>query len=304
VGVHVDDGYNAPMQIGQWGQRGISWQTLGGRFLAAAARPRTAKIINTVAVVLLAGTLAHWTWGVFAPPRRVGARRATTARIVTPPLSVLLDTHLFGHSTATSLAAIPLSHLALTLSGVVLGDRPLALIGQAGQHVRPYPVGATVSSGVVLAAVTNDRAILRQNGQLESLLLYPPKASGGPILAGPAVGTSDFAVHARPGPAAPVTISVTAVTMASLSQVPTAQLKSSLAPGPEGGLLVKSVPNQSFAALGLQAGDVIEEINGRPVNSLGAAMSAYMAGAKTGDVTVSVARHGHMEVFRYALQGR
>ena len=301
----MGDGYNAPMQREQWEQKGIVWQTLGTRLLIAAAQPRAAKIINTVAVALLAGTLAHWTWGVIAPAHRAQARYTATIHVVTPPLSVLLKSRLFGRSITTTLAAIPVSRLALTLSGLVLGERPLALIGQAGRSVRPYLVGATVSPGVVLAAVTRDRAILRQNGRLESLLLYPPKASDTPATASPAVAVPTLVSPAPAGVSVPipVTISVTSATMNHLSQISTKTLESWLAPGPEGGVFVKSAPGPDFASLGLKVGDTIEEINGHPVNSLGSAMSAYMAGAKTGDVTVDVARHGHMKVFHYALQG-
>ncbi len=306
MGVDVSAGYNARMQIGQWEQRAVSWQTLGGRFLAAAGQPRNAKIINTVAIVLFAGALAHWTWGVFAPPRRTEVARIATRRVTTPPLSVLLRAHLFGRSATTSLAAIPVSHLALTLSGLVLGARPLALIGQAGQEVRPYLVGAKVSPGVVLAAVTPDRAILRQNGRLESLLLYPPKggalANQGPSV--PSSAPSQVPPSAAVGANPATTIPLTAATMGRLSQVSTAQLQTSLVPAPEGGVLVKSAPGRGFAALGLKQGDVIEEINGRPVNSLGSAISAYMAGAKAGDITVDVARKGHIKLFRYALPGQ
>ncbi len=306
MGVGVSAGYNARMQIGQWEQRAMAWQTLGGRFLAAAGQARNAKIINTVAVVLFAGTLAHWTWSVFAPPRRTEVARVSAQHVTMPPLSVLLRAHLFGRSATTSLVAIPVSHLALTLSGLVLGARPLALIGQAGQGVRPYLVGAKVSPGVVLAAVTPDRAILRQNGRLESLLLYPPTGGGmvnqGPPVPSPVVGQAPPATGV--GPNSAITIPLTAATMGRLSRVSTTQLQASLTPAPEGGVLVKSAPSRGFAVLGLKPGDIIEEINGRPVNSLGSAISAYMAGAKAGDVTVDVARHGHMKVIHYALPGQ
>jgi len=242
-----------------------------------------------------------------APPRRTEVARVTARHVTTPPVSVLLRAHLFGRSATTSLAAIPVSHLALTLSGLVLGARPLALIGQAGrQGVRPYLVGAKVSPGVVLAAVTPDRAILRQNGRLESLLLYPPKGGAlvnqSPSVPSPAVVQAPPAAAVGPNPA--TTIPLTAATIGRLSRVSTTQLQASLAPAPEGGVLVKSAPSRGFAVLGLKPGDIIEEINGRPVNSLGSAISAYMAGAKAGDVTVDVARHGHMKVIRYALPGQ
>ena len=299
------DGYNAPMQTEQWQQSKMSWQALGGRLLAAAAKPRTAKVVNGVAIVGLAAVLAHWTWGALSSPVRAASARVTRAQSAPPPLRVLLKSHLFGQSPATTLAAIPVSHLALTLSGLVAGHPGVALIAGPSGKVHPYLVGTSVSPGVVLAAVTADRAILRQNGRLESLLLYSRKPEVPPASATPSTPAAPTPAAARPHPsgsAPAVTVPVKPSVVAAFASVSNATLKSWLVPGPEGGVLVKGAPAQTFASLGLRQGDVIEEVNGQPVNSLGAAVSAYIAGAKSGDVTVDVARDGHMKVFQYTMQ--
>ncbi len=284
----------------------MSWQVLGGRLLATASKPRTARVINTGAAVAAAALVASWTWGALSPPGQSAASQVTVEHSTQAPLSVLLRSDLFGRSATTTLAAIPVSHLALTLSGLVAGKPGVALIGKPGQGVRPYIVGATISTGVVLAAVAPDRAILRRNGRLQSLLLYPPSAAsaGAPssmaMVAPPApVGVP----QARSGISHPVTVPVEPSVVAAFGSVSNVTLKSWLTPGPAGGVLVKEAPGQAFASLGLRKGDIIEEVNGRPVNSLGAAVSAYMAGAKNGDVTVDVARDGHMKAFTYRMQG-
>ncbi len=295
------DGYNAPMQTEQWQQSKMSWQALGGRLLAASAKPRTAKVVNGVAIIGLAAVLAHWTWGVLSSPVRVASSPVTSAQSAPPPLRVLLNSHLFGQSPATTLAAIPVSHLALTLSGLVAGHPGVALIAGASGKVRPYLVGTSVAPGVVLAAVTADRAILRQNGRLESLLLYSRTPAAPPASVTPSLPAA-AAVSRPSGPAPAVTVPVKPSVVAAFAGVSNATLKSWLVPGPEGGVLVKGAPAPAFASLGLRQGDVIEEVNGQPVNSLGAAVSAYIAGAKSGDVTVDVARDGRMKVFQYTMQ--
>ena len=299
------DGYNAPMQTEQWQQSKMSWQALGGRLLAASAKPRTARVVNGVAIIGLAAVLAHWTWGMLSSPVRVASPPVTSAQSAPPPLRVLLKSHLFGQSPVTTLAAIPVSHLALTLSGLVAGHPGVALIAGASGKVHPYLVGTGVAPGVVLAAVTADRAILRQNGRLESLLLYSrppvaPPASVTPSM--PSASAAAAAVSRPSGPAPAVTVPVKPSVVAAFASVSNATLKSWLVPAPEGGVLVKGVPAPAFASLGLRQGDVIEEVNGQPVNSLGAAVSAYIAGAKSGDVTVDVARDGRMKVFQYTMQ--
>ncbi|HUW98601.1 MAG TPA: type II secretion system protein N [Acidiferrobacter sp.] len=292
------------MWIGRWEQWERLQQTLGSGFLAGMAEPRTAKIINSTAVALLAGTLAQWTWSALAPPRETAARRAPAATIATPPLSVLLHGHLFGRLATTGFAAIPISHSTLTLSGLVFGHRALAVIGQAGQHGRAYSVGAMVSPGVVLVAVGADRAILRQQGRLVSLFLYPPKVSMLPLSLGSPPRMPVSAPRGRPRLVAPVTIVLARATLANLERLSRTRWRSWFTPRSSGGLLVASVPGQDGDALGLQPGDVVESINGRPVHSLGAAIAACRAGYDTGEITVEVNRYGRMELFRYALQGR
>ncbi len=284
----------------------MSWQALGGRLLAAASKPHMARVINTGAAVAAAALVANWTWGALSPPGRSAPPPLTVEHVAHAPLSVLLRHHLFGRSPTTTLTAIPVSRLALTLSGLVVGKPGVALIGRPGKDVRPYLVGATVSPGVVLAAVAPDRAIVRHNGRLQSLLLYPPGAASAGAPAGAPAREPSASVtvpKANVGIHHAVKVSVKPSVVAAFGSVSKAALKSWLAPGPAGGVLVKQAPGSAFASLGLHKGDIIEEVNGRPVNSLGAAVSAYMAGAKNGDVTVDVARDGHMTAFTYRMQG-
>jgi len=284
----------------------MSWQSMGGRFLVGVAKPRTAGIVNGVAVAVFAGLLAHWTWGVVTPSRPERAHEVNRVQPRKVSLAVLFNSHLFGRPTSPSLAAIPISHLALTLSGLVAGDPGVALIGQAGRGVRPYVVGASIAPGVVLAAVTADRAIVRQNGRLESLLLYPPQGPQAMVAPSEAPSASAPTAASPEGsfPRGTDVIAINPSAMTRLSAVSSAQLQSWLTPGREGGMLVKKASGRALSILGLRPGDIIEEINGRPVNSVGSAISAYMAGAKAGSIRADVARNGHLKVFEYRLQGQ
>ena len=282
----------------------MSWRALGGRLLGAVAAPAAARLINTVVVVGLAVLLGRWTRGALWPPARSGSIRSATPRPSRPSLAVLLNAHLFGRPAAEGPAAIPVSRLPLIVSGLVTGRPGVALIGRPGQGVRPYRVGATVSAGVVLEAVTFGRAILRQDGRLEGLLLYPPKAAPSPPSAlaggsGPRRVPGVFGLRVRH----PIAISAGPSVAAGLGGISSASLGSWLVSDPQGGVLVKGVPGPVFADLGLRQGDVIERVDGRPVDSLDSVVRAYMRGARNGAVTVDVRRDGRTEVFRYGVRG-
>ncbi len=300
----VVDGYNAPMHVDQWEKR-IHLGALGDRVLRGLSVPRVSRIINLTAIVLFAANLAHWTW------RLTVVRHTQDVVVSAPPVAApgasldrLLRIHLFGDSQQTRMAAIPLSHLALTVSGLVMGDPGLALIGAPGKPVKPYRVGDTVAEGVVLEAVAPDRAIVRQDGALQSLPLYPlvSAATGGgavaPLPAAPEAGVP--AVANGPAEDASVPVAVSATVLRRMAAAPQ-KIGQWLKPGPAGGLVVQGGPGNAFAALHLHPGDIIEQIDGRPVNSLGAAMTAYGAAAKAGGISLDVARNGHIKVLRYTL---
>ncbi len=305
MGPRLADVYNAPMQMDQWEQGGVPWRALGGRLLGAVAAPAAARLINTVAVVGLAALLAHWTRGALWPAARSGPMRSATPRPPRPSLAVLLNAHLFGRPATEGPAAIPVSRLPLIVSGLVTGRPGVALIGRPGQGVRPYQVGATVSAGVVLEAVTFGRAILRQDGRLEGLLLYPPKAAPSPpsALPGGSGPRRPPGVFGSRRVRHPIAISAGPSVAAGLGGISSASLGSWLVSDPQGGVLVRGVPGPVFADLGLRQGDVIERVDGYPVNSLDSVVRAYMGGARNGAVTVDVRRHGRTEVFRYGVRG-
>ncbi len=295
----VGDGYNAPMHVDQWEKR-VHLGAWGERILRALAVPRISRAVNLTAVILFAAGLAHWTWMIMVPadlPRVVSSRSPGVP--VATDVDSVMQAHLFGDSPGTRLAAIPLSHLALTVSGLIMGSPDMALIGAPGQAVRPYRVGDTVAAGVVLEAVTPDRAIVRQAGRLQGLPLYPPEAG---VAAGAgATPQAAGAVLTTPSsePAAPVPVDAAA--LRHLAAVAPMQIGHWLKPGPVGGLVVKAGSGNAFSALHLHPGDTIEEINGRPVNSLGAALAAYAAATKAGSIALDVARKGHIKVLRYTL---
>ncbi|MHB1567265.1 MAG: type II secretion system protein N [Acidiferrobacter sp.] len=296
----MGDAYSTPMHMEQL-HKNFSLTALGDRVLHTIAVPRVARLINVIAIVILAASLARGTWGVLMPAQRGAVAPVDRAPVVVPPVRVLLSRHLFGVAPPT-LSGIPVTHLALTLSGVVAGDPGVALIGRAGHAVRPFLVGRTITAGVVLVAVTADRAILRQHGRLESLLLYPPttapSAAGSPVLG---TRTGDARAVTPAAGVKPVTVAITQATFAQLAETAPGQIHHWLKPGPTGGLVVQSAPGSVFQALSLQAGDTIEAINGQPVNSLGTALAAYAAGARAGRITIDIARHGRRQSFQYTL---
>ncbi|MDA8390460.1 MAG: hypothetical protein M0Z76_06995 [Gammaproteobacteria bacterium] len=289
------------MSVDQWEKR-VHLGALADRTLRVLAVPRISRAINLTAIVLFAAGLAHWTWTVMAPNEGLATVSAHAPAVpVAMDVDSVVRAHLFGDSPRTRLAAIPLSHLALTVSGLVMGHPGMALIGAPGQSVKPYRVGDTVAEGVVLEAVTPDRAIVRQAGRLQSLPLYPPGAVPAHVDTGGTQAAVPVLTASSPGLAAPVHVAVDAAVLRHLAAMAPTKIGQWLQPGPVGGLVVKAGTGNAFTALRLQPGDTIEEINGRPVNSLGTAMAAYAAATRTGNISLDVARKGHIQVLRYTL---
>lgn len=273
---------------------GAAW---GERVLAAVGVPRLARLINITVVVVLAASLAHMTWRVLIPPPVVAASPVPTPIL---PLHVLLDHHLFGVVPAAR-TVIPATHVALILTGVVAGGRGLALIGRAGHTVRPFRVGSVITPGVVLAAVTSDRAILRQRGRLESLPLYPPSVASVDATMPAALTDPVVPMNATATPARPLAVTIAPAVWSRLAQTVPGQIARWLKPGPAGGLVVQPVPTAVLRVLSLQAGDTIVAINGEPVDSLGTALAAYTAGVRDHRITITRVRRGRPRSLQYTL---
>lgn len=218
------------------------------------------------------------------------AGQATVARIAAA--------RLFGDPSPAAAAGVgpaPPTSLGLVLVGVFAREEPeggRAIIGESAASARLHAVGATLPGGARLLEVYGDRVILGVGGARETLFM--------PRTATPGLSTGTAAVPplaaADPGPAQPMPPSMTGA-MPDPNQL--VRWQAILKDGRIAG--VRVYPGERaelFRRAGLQAGDLVVEINGTPVASeTGAAQFAQTLAASPSS-TLRVERGGQLQELR------
>lgn len=295
---HASRGYNASMN------------TAVEKMTSLLGNPQRALVeaLNLVALLLLCMALASWSWRLAAP-------QPPTLNLLPPPQQTQISTpqssiarikaaNLFGVAEVSrdpSPSEVPLSSLNLKLSGVVTaGEDSVALISVSGQPQSPYFIGDEVSHGAILDAVYSDRAILKRNGVLESLVLEDISS----LLPGNAVQTRPVA-----SPASQVrnmgqnTYAIPRNLIDSQLSNPEFLRNATIVAHKDGGFLVKRMKKGSlYEKLGLQRGDIIKGANGQPINNIQDAMRQYQQLGSLGQVELEVMRGGQRQTLQFHLQ--
>lgn len=299
---NASQGYNANMnasldQISTF----LGGDNIQGRLLG---------VINLTALLLLCLALANWTWRLAMPA-------PSTMQLMPPPqesrsaasrpgITQIKAANLFGTAEVTKTPSpneVPLSSLNLKLSGVVsAGDQSVALISVSGQPQSPFFIGDEVSHGAILDSVYPDRAILKRNGVLESLVLEDVSSSlpGGAVQTAPAAGISPDAQVKNMGQniyAIPRNL------IDSQLSNPEFLRNATIVVHKDGGFLVKRMKKGSlYEKLGLQRGDIIKGANGQPINNIQDAMRQYQQLGSLGQVELEVLRAGQRQTLQFHLQ--
>lgn len=273
--------------------------------------------LNGGMLLLLVASLAQWTWQLVKPPLPPPAVAPPPAAAPASTFSVqpLLAAHLFGQA-AEELngrrpEGLPLSRLNLALTGVVLSaPGGYALISVNGREQEPYAVGQSVTEGTLLEAVYPERAVIRRNGALESLVLkeidsMPVQIATAPVMTAPATNPSSVpsapmsasaAVSGSPAESEePIYIAPTDQTAARINP-PHLMKQATLMPAREGGVTVRLIqPGSLYEKLKMRSGDVIKSINGQQINSPQDAFRLYQQLPQTGPVQIEVVRGGRSQ---------
>lgn len=271
---------------------------------AALLAERGPLIVSLLLAVAIAALAAKIVLGLLSAPRTGGdSGGAAVVNMALPAFSggppagavdanLIAAAHLFGQAAAAGNAAgAPQTTAALVLAGTIAYNDPelgYAILGESAQAGRMYKVGATVPGGATLHSVYADRVILSRNGALETLALPrsllpgmpPPRAPAGLAAGGSApnavVDTVRRAIAQDPNVVAEV-IRPTPVLMDG-------QLK--------GFRVYPGRDRARFAALGLQPGDLITQVNGNDLNDPAAGLQALQGLAPGDQVNVTITRNG------------
>lgn len=285
-------------------------QWLGRRWVPA--------IINVAVLTLLSFSLAQATLRFLSPSVADNARsiRAAGDTAGDYDLPALLSANFFGQTAPAaprdvSLDAIPPSSLSLVLTGVmVTSSGSFALISADGGEELPFGVGQEIVGGVTLYAVYPDRVLIMRGGATESLQL---KDAGQALAAGSIVTPTVAAKRRSPGPPPPNrgvvqrqgdgNFTVDRQQFTQQMQTPEFLTQALMVPNAGGGFLVREIqPGSLYEKLGLRVGDVINAVNGEPVNSVEDVMRLYAQFGTATNVQIDVRRAGKNETLVYNIQ--
>jgi len=250
-------------------------------------------------VIALGAQLAHWTW-VLAVPRqdnaavRLGQVDAATAG------SIIAAAHLFGHSTQPAVAHnSDGADLNIRLKGVfaALGRIPsYAIINAGGKTDLAVRAGDEVQPGLQLQAVHSQYIVVSHAGALQRINLEQKGLSQTPGQLGASrIGISAVGYNAY-------RISRSDLTAALQGQNATTNL-GKLGSAPGGGLQVTEASSGSMAEkLGLQAGDVLRQINGQYVSSTADLSRMYQQLQQVSQIQLELVRSGKPIQLRYTVQ--
>ncbi len=244
--------------------------------------PLAATALTLVEALLLAFAavaLARLGWALVTPVGPVGPVPTPTAVAAPLPDALAGFDPFFRSRSGTSGGAEALSSLELTLVGTRVDQasgRGSAILTLADDVQSSFAVGDEVLPGVRLVAVSFDSVTLDNAGTREALFLDQ---------SGPPQG------QVRP-------VSGEVVTVAGMTGGPAPRLAADLTAAPRmaegrltGFVLTPKGSGAAFAAAGLRAGDVLTQIDGRPVADLGD--PAALAGRiDDGGMTLTIERGG------------
>ena len=257
-------------------------------FDQAAKLVEPARVLATVGMVVgIAVTLGQSVWSFAVSPdpeRATPAPVAQDQRAPRPGVERIAAMHLFGkpgagQDSAAALDDTPDTQLNLVLAAVFEASEPsasVAVIGTQGRNAEPYHVGDEIPGGARLAEVHSELVVISRGGVREALRFND---------LAPKVATST-ANNARPAPPATTTPS------------PAMEIPTDATDPPRGGPSVRAAVNAYGARLRENPEQALEDIGLRPVSaserqgyrvgSLANVPQLAQTGLQAGDVIVSI----------------
>ena len=270
--------------------------------------PRLLTLAQWLCGVGIAYSVATTALAIFNGPTTIAldetAANAQVSRSALPPaptINELTKRALFGQALGTNVQNRPTSapaaptRLPLTLEAVFVSSIPAesgAIISERGKPGKLYSPGDPVPGNARLAAVEAQRVILRRAGAREALAFkvgYEAKASISQI--------SEQASTVNAPPSRPLNISgdrpVIESLSADLAQRPEETLnKLGITPSASGGYRIGTGSSPLLSQSGLQPGDVVLSVNGRPLGDLSVDRLAIADLAASESVRVEIMRNG------------
>ena len=281
-------------------------------------------VINLCLALILAYTLASLTWKIADPEGRVRNENLSSEVQLAPSFSInqgakdiTQEADLFGKAGRVETSPVPLDQrslsapptsLSLILKGIIAAEpmsRALAAIAEKkNTREKLYGVGDKVPGNAVVSEIHTDRVILLRSGVLETLMLIDKKSN-----------SSDKATRRFSSAGGK---KITSLGDGIHWQIDNSYLKQRLSDIPalarevgveiykennvqKGYRLVSARGSKLLRDMGLQPGDILNEVNGVPLNSVHDGLSAYQNLRTAKEVRVVITRNGRRETKIYAI---
>jgi general secretion pathway protein C len=272
------------------------WLTAVNRYLPPG--------VTALLVIAIAYQLATLTWTLVpgsTPSVTLPAHAPSTSNAPAADLSALTDAHLFGQAAEQpvtpdpELIDAPETTLSLTLKGILAKEEDTnggAIIASSRGDEKAYDVGDSIDNadGATLHSVYADRVLLNRSGRLETLRLPKELPNSGSTM-----GMVSPLPQAAPQPASGSLREVITENATRLTDIVR------LAPHVQEGQVVGFRVNPgrdraTFEALGLQAGDVVTDINGTVLDDPSQGLQVFQSLGESTQANVTVLRDGVPQV--------
>lgn len=277
------------------------------RMVSAATRSGWPRLLELALAALLLVQLVRLVWTVLTPVGPLGEWRGRHAPIPSAQARAALfrgfDPFYPASGAGAGAGTQNVTSLALTLFGVRVNEGSglgSAIIAGSDGVQNSYAIGDEIAPGVTLKAVLFDHVLIDRGGVEETIFLdqSTPVAPVATPQGDAQAGAAAFRAADGSGPARPVAGSLTVEA-----------LKGGIGFGPrmsDGRItgIVVSQRGPGFEAAGFRAGDIITQINGRPVGSaddLSVLQQALVPGAR---ISVMVERGADVVPLAILVQGQ
>ena len=244
-----------------------------GRLWRGQTNPvsRLGRWIEATLLLVLALQIARLVWAIVTPTGPFGDWRtpapAMLSNTAREALFATFDPFFRGGATGVQ-SVQQVTSLPLQLYGIRVNEATglgSAIIADESGEQRSYAVGEEIAPGVTLKAVDYDHVVIARSGVSENLYI---DQSGSVPVASPSPAAAP-AAPLTPPPAAPVLTGGSAAMFAeTLAKAVTLSPRTQA--GKVTGIVVAPSGNpEIFAGAGFQPGDIIAQVNGRPVSSAG-----------------------------------
>jgi general secretion pathway protein C len=296
---------------------GYSWRALltNERWLT---RARTAIIY--LLIILLSHSAARLTWAllsspILSAPDAVAAvelnRTGDRGRVPTPSTTAelgekLASLHLFGKSSPViaeidpaAMMEAPATTLSLVLKGLIAAnpeEKALAIISEKSKDGKEmvYGLGEEIPGKAIIQGIHADRVILLRAGKLETLYLETDEENRNREPARPAAVAGRQRVSRG-------YVEEKLANLPDLAREVGVQVHTRN--GSQYGFQLVSAQGSEFLTnLGLQAGDILYEVNGIRLSDASSALTAYEQLREARDIQLVIERDGTRQTKSFSIQ--